>query len=80
MTLNASGSILRVDIEEPSGQGLFDEAARRSILQLERIGNLPSGLRDSDGLYRIHFGFRVNLESSGFRMDYVPDPRLVPSP
>jgi len=72
-----SGEVLRVDIVRGSGIGAFDEAARSAGLQLIQVQNLPSALREPDGLYRIELGFVVNLQRSGIQMEYVPDRRLL---
>lgn len=76
-TLDSDGSMHEVLIEAASGDSMFDEAARTALLQLLRIENPPAGLRESDGRYRIRLGFIVNLEKSGLRMQYEPDPRLL---
>ncbi len=77
--LDPSGNIIDVKIERASAERSFDNAAKESLMQLIRVENPPSGLRDKDGFYRVHLGFVVSLATGGnLKMDYVPDPRLVP--
>ena len=71
-----SGTIEDVLIDKASGVAVFDAAARNSLLHLLRVHNVPKSLVEADGKYRIHLGFIVNLQNSGIRMDYVPDPRF----
>jgi hypothetical protein len=76
ITFDKKGDIMRVEILGGSGRQDFDNAARDAILETVKIQNPPEALRDPDGLYRMRFGFIVILENSGFKMEYVPDPRL----
>lgn len=74
--LDAGGRVTRVEITRASGVVEFDEAARESLRSLPPMLNPPVALRESEGVYRMQLGFTVNLEATGIRMDYAPDPRL----
>jgi hypothetical protein len=75
-TMDGEGNIVDVLVETSSGRSELDEAARAALRQVLRLRNPPLALRESDGYIRLKLGFTLYLDKTGFRFNYVPDPRL----
>ena len=68
VTLHASGKLVDVEVEVPSGVALLDQAAVHAFLRAQPFHNPPKGLLDSEGLVRFKFGFFLEINGRQFRL------------
>lgn len=68
VTLKPDGSIVKIDINTPSGVPLLDREAISAFLKAQPFHNPPSGLVEKDGLIRFKFGFYIEIGSRSFKL------------
>lgn len=61
--IDADGEIETASIVRESGSAKLDEAARTAILALIRVPNVPEGLRDPGGKFRVRWPFQLTVET-----------------
>jgi len=71
-TLDRSGSVKEVRVQESSGVTYLDQVAVDAFRRAERFPNPPPGLFDATGTARIGFGFVLYAAPEGVRMSFGP--------
>ncbi|MEM1349453.1 MAG: TonB family protein, partial [Myxococcota bacterium] len=67
MTLNADGSIRKLDLARSCGLPFLDDEAIRALHAAGPFPNPPEGMKDSSGLIHIKFGFALEVVSGRVR-------------
>lgn len=68
VVLNGDGSLKKIHVENPSGVGFLDDEAVRAFRAASSFPNPPEGLKDKDGLISLRFGFHLDIQTRGFRI------------
>lgn len=72
VTLNADGSLDDLYVKQDSGVVFLDEAAVQAFRDAAPFPNPPEALLEDDGRIRFSFGFYLEINGRGFRINRVP--------
>lgn len=72
VTLNADGSLDDLYVKQDSGVVFLDEAALQAFRDAAPFPNPPDALLEEDGRIRFSFGFYLEINGRGFRINRVP--------
>lgn len=72
VTLNADGSLDDIYVKQDSGVVFLDEAALTAFRKAAPFPNPPEALLEEDGRVRFSFGFYLEINGRGFRINRLP--------